>query len=124
VPLAPEPGAEAALSQWLTQAWPDRRSAVRCDDEHITGQSLAFEVEHVDLLECVVSGLRIAFHARQYGRLLGGLPGVREVPRADDARHWIDVNGLVRLEGGSVVGGRVIRDRLGLKARLTQEVCR
>ena len=112
--LPPDPAAEAGVRQWLTQDWPAAPHGVRCDDEHITGEPLRFRVESVEVVEMFSSGTDVAFHARQHGRYLGGLAGVA----ASDRAEALLVNGILRVAGGQVQGGRVIRDRGGLRSRL------
>ncbi|QFU08777.1 hypothetical protein PARPLA_03249 [Rhodobacteraceae bacterium THAF1] len=108
-PGAADPEAEAVVAQWLEGGWP--RPDVRCDDEHLTGERVTFEVDVTDVLEMRSVGETVAFAVRQSGTFLGGLPGA--VPGPD----FIDVNGIVHVRGGRVVSGRVIRDRMGLRAR-------
>ena len=62
------------------------------------------------------SGPDVAFHAVQTGLYHGGLAGIA----ASDRPMVLHVNGLVRVQEGEVVSGRVIRDRIGLRARLQQ----
>ena len=112
--LPPDPAAEACVRQWLTQDWPAAPHGVRCDDEHITGEPLRFRVESVEVVEMFSSGAEVAFHARQHGRYLGGLAGVA----ASDRAEVLLVNGILRVAEGQVRGGRVIRDRGGLRSRL------
>ena len=62
------------------------------------------------------AGPRVAFHAVQHGPLTG------EDPRfAGDGEAMLHLAGVVRVAGGQVTGGRVIRDRLGLLRRLTTD---
>ncbi len=112
--LPADPQAEAVVRAWLTTSWPSNLPGVRCDDEHITGVPLAFEVTSGEITELFSSGSEVAFHVRQTGRYLGGLPGV--APRAQDS--VLHCNGIVRVQDGQVVSGRVIRDRIGLVASL------
>lgn len=113
--------AEAVVRQWLTGSWPVadavKPAALRCDDDHITGQPLRFQVESVEVVDLFSSGPQVAFHARQRGRYLGGLHGVPVRERSE----LLNCNGIVRVEHGAVCAGRVIRDRGGLKARLLKD---
>ena len=114
---APEPrnaSAEATVMDWVKGGWPRPETTVRCDDDHITGTPLEFRVEATKLSKIVSSGNHVAFHVRQSGTYLGGLPAPVQGPRAET----LDCNGLVRVENGQVVAGRVIRDRMGLWSRL------
>ena len=111
----PEPrdrAAEAIVLAWLGQGWPCTPDAVRCDDEHITNTALDFEVSTTEVGELLSSGVHVAFNVRQRGIYRGGLP--EAAPR----RETLDCNGIVRVEDGRVVSGRVIRDRMGLWSRL------
>ncbi len=117
LPLGSNPQAEAVACAWLAQSWPQAQAAVRVDDEHITGQRLQFQVETTEVVDMFSSGPDVAFHVRQRGRYVGGMPGV--APR--DRVELLNVNGILRVEGGAVVAGRVIRDRGGLKGRLQKD---
>lgn len=115
--LPPDREAEAVVSRWLTGSWPSPIAGVRCDDEHITGVPLAFEVASGEITELFSSGPEVAFHVRQTGSYLGGLPGVASHARTS----VLHCNGIVRVQDGQVVSGRVIRDRMGLRASLKTE---
>jgi hypothetical protein len=114
--LPPDPAAEAAVRAWLSQSWPAVDGTVRCDDEHLTGVLLAFEVASADVGQLYSSGSQVVFHVRQLGRYRGGLPGVA----ASDRELPLNCNGILTVEQGRVVGGRVVRDRAGLRAALAQ----
>lgn len=117
VPLGADAQAEAVVRAWLTGSWPAPETQVRCDDDAITGQPLQFSVQRTEVVDLFSSGLDVAFHVRQHGYYLGGLPSVPVRERSE----LLNVNGIVRVEGGAVRQGRVIRDRGGLKARLLKE---
>ena len=104
--------AESVVKVWLDGAWP--RPGVTCDDEHITGKPLRFAVETSDIDVLVSSGPYVAFHARQSGNYLDGLTDVDAGPRP----ATLHANGIVRVAEGRVRSGRVIRDRVGLRAAL------
>jgi hypothetical protein len=87
---------------------------VRCDDEHITGMPLKVEVIGVEFTELFSSGEYVAFHARQTGFYRGGFAGLQ----ACEKPMLLNSNGILHVQNAQVVSGRVIRDRLGLKARL------
>jgi hypothetical protein len=116
VALPPDAQAEAAVRRWLGGSWPQPPAGVRCDDEHITGVPLHFEVRSGKVTELFSSGPDVAFHVVQTGTYRGGLAGVAP----SDLPAVLHTNGLVRVHGGQVVSGRVIRDRFGLRARLQQ----
>lgn len=114
-----EPGprneaAEATVLAWLAQGWPCAEGAVRCDDDYITGTPLRFAVSGSQVAELLSSGDHVAFNVRQSGVYQGGLPEPAQGPSAET----LDCNGIVRVEDGQVVQGRVIRDRMGLWGRL------
>ncbi len=115
--LPADPQAEAVVRRWLAQSWPIADCAVRCDDEHITGEPLCFEVDSGEISELFSSGPEVAFHVRQVGRYRGGLAGVL----AGTAVSVLHCNGIVRVQDGQVHAGRVIRDRIGLRAALLQQ---
>lgn len=102
--------AEAVVRQWL--AGPDLRAApVVCDDEH-TGRQAGrlLDIRQCEVHELWSAGAWVAFHARQTGSYVGGLDGL------DDAvgqETGMEVAGLVQVDRGAVVGGWVVRDRLG-----------
>jgi hypothetical protein len=112
--IARDVGAEQVVHRWLTQSWPSSSDSIRYDDEHITGMPLQFEVTGSDVDVLLSSGPDVAFHARQNGFYLGGLQGV-EGRRQSAHLHC---NGIVQVRDGAVQSGRVIRDRLGLRANL------
>jgi hypothetical protein len=60
------------------------------------------------------SGEYVAFHARQTGYYRGGFAGLE----ACETPMLLNTNGILHVQNAQVVSGRVIRDRLGLKARL------
>jgi len=117
LPQGANPAAESVVRQWLTGAWPAAVAEVRVDDDHLTGLPLQFVVDSVEVADIFSSGDDVAFHARQRGRYLGGLPGVP----ARDRQELLNCNGMVRVREGAVHAGRVIRDRGGLKARLQKD---
>lgn len=117
VPLGTHAAAEAVVRAWLQGGWPAAETAVRVDDDYITGQPLVFEVTSTEVVDLFSSGSDVAFHVRQRGRYRGGLPGVP----ARDREELLNVNGILRVDGGVVRAGRVVRDRGGLKARLLKD---
>jgi len=108
------PEAEAVVLKWLAQGWPCAEHLVRCDDDHITGTPLEFGVAETKVGELLSSGDHVAFNVRQRGTYRDGLPAPAAGPQAET----LDCNGLVRVENGRVVSGRVIRDRMGLWSRM------
>ncbi|MBL8339450.1 MAG: ester cyclase [Rhodoferax sp.] len=116
--LPPDPAAEAAVRRWLMGSWPHPEAAVRCDDEHLTGVPLQFEVTSGKVTELFSSGPEVAFHVVQTGLYRGGMTGVA----ASTQPMTLHVNGLVRVQDGQVVSGRVIRDRIGLRGALLKGI--
>jgi len=111
--------AEEAVRAWLQGDWPPALAAARCDDEHITGKPLRFDVRACEIDVLLSSGTDVVFHALQHGTYRGGFDGVE----AEAAAH-LHVNGLVRVEGGRVVSGRIIRDRAALRGALLKGAAR
>lgn len=107
LPGVPDPTGEEAVRAWLAR--PDLRSApVVCDDEPFGRHpDRLLDVEDVEVHALFSSGPHVAFAATQTGRHLGGL--------ADDTGQTVRLGlaGIVQTDGGAVVGGRVVRDRLG-----------
>jgi len=106
--------AEAVVLDWLKGGWPCVEASVRCDDDDFTGTPLEFDVAETAVGELLSSGEYVAFNVRQSGTSRGGLPAPVYGPR--DETHAC--NGIVRVKGGKVTSGRVIRDRMGLWARM------
>jgi predicted ester cyclase len=117
VPKSSNPVAEAVVRNWLSQSWPSTLNTVRCDDEYITGMPLVFEVKSVAFTELFSSGDYVAFHARQTGCYQSGFAGIASTPSSS----LLNVNGILHVQDGQVVSGRIIRDRSGLKARLQKD---
>lgn len=111
---APNAEAMAVVKHWLNGSWPPAQPSVRCDDEHITGVPLQFKVQTTHIDELHASGNDVVFHARQTGIYLDGLSGM--APNQNNA--VLHCNGILKVANGQVVEGRVIRDRVGLKASL------
>lgn len=109
---APDAQAEQVVREWLAGTWP-KPEPVRVDDEYLTGSVLSFEVKDTHVGQLWSSGSDVVFYARQTGVCHGGLAGV--APGSVGVLH---VNGMVRVEGGRIVSGRVVRDRAGLRASL------
>jgi predicted ester cyclase len=106
VPAGPE--AEAVVRAWLAAG---DLAGVTADDGRPPHRLIAPARTEIGVL--FSAGPRVAFHAVQHGLLTG------EDPRfAGDGEAMLHLAGVVRVEGGQVTGGRVIRDRLGLLRRL------
>ena len=116
VSLPANPGAAAVVRDFMRQDWPLQTAQILCDDEHITAVELNFQVQSVEFTELFSSGTEVAFHARQLGFYKGVWTGLEacELPMV------LNCNGILKVQDGSVVSGRIIRDRSGLKARLSK----
>jgi len=114
LPEPRNPEAEAVVLDWLSGGWPRPQTEMRCDDDHITGIPLQFDVATTQVGEMLSSGNHVAFNVRQTGTWLGGLPA----PATGPQPATLDCNGILRVENGRVVAGRVIRDRMGLWNRV------
>jgi len=75
---------------------------------------LKFEVTGVEFTELFSSGEYVAVHARQTGFYRSSFAGLQ----ACEKPMFLNTNGILQVQNGRVVSGRVVRDRLGLKARL------
>lgn len=111
---SPNAEAMAVVKEWLNGSWPPAEASVRCDDEHLTGVPLQFQVQSTVIDALHASGNDVVFHARQVGTYLDGLAGI--APRQTKA--VLHCNGILKVEDGRVRQGRLIRDRIGLKASL------
>jgi hypothetical protein len=130
--VAPDPAAEAVVRAWLDAG---DFSGVTQDDGRDAHRLIGpGKTEVSDLFS---AGDQVAFRVVQHGPLAGedprfggaGAGSDGAVPR--DAGHdgadrddWtrLHLAGVVRVAGGRVTGGRIIRDRLGLLRRLAAVV--
>jgi len=111
VPEQPDPAAEEAVRRWLLRG---DLSSVDRDDSWLSHEAtVPLEDVTTDLDELFSAGSRVAFHGVQRGMYAGGR---ERVPAA------LHLAGLVRVEDGEVVRGRVIRDRLGLQRAMSAPV--
>ena len=110
---AADPAAEAVVLDWLSGSWPTATEGIRVDDEHITGTALEFDVAEVTVNTLLSAGEDVVFHAVQGGRYLAGLPG-QDAP----GQAHLHANGILRVRDGRILGGRIIRDRIALRAQL------
>jgi hypothetical protein len=106
-PSGADPAAESVVRRWL--AAPDTGSVVYDDGRDDAGTHL-LDVAELETHEIWSSGARVAFHAAQRGRHLGG--------DADGASAVMHSAGIVEVSDGRVTAGQVIRDRLGLQRSL------
>jgi predicted ester cyclase len=117
-PAAASRPAEEIVRTFLQQHDLTRVEGVVFDDEW-TGVQRQRVIEPsgalIDDLFC--AGDRVAFHAALTGRLADDFQVGEAVRRDQDV--VLHMSGLLTLENGRIVRGRVIRDRLGLYRRLT-----
>lgn len=113
-PATPDHDAEDVVADWLRGNWPVSCHEVVCDDDHLTGKPLRFLVQETLSMTLLSSGPHVAFYTRQRGIYHGGLA----MPCAEGRENFLDCNGIVTVSDGVVSAGRVIRDRMGLWARL------
>ena len=67
------------------------------------------------------AGDQVAFAGVQHGPLTDADPRFAPADQEDnEGPAWLHLAGVVRVAGGRITGGRVIRDRLGLMRRLAQ----
>jgi hypothetical protein len=111
-----DPQAEAIARHWLHTSWPLDDPEIRVDDEHITGVPLRFETGSVDIKTLYSADGQVVFHGVYHGSYQGGLA---RVDGTGQAAH-LHCNGILRIDGGKVVSGRIIRDRGALLTLLRQ----
>lgn len=117
-PTGADPAAERIVRELLQSGDLTRIEGVVFDDEW-TGAPRPRVIEPRGALidDLFSAGNQVAFHAGLTGRLAA------DFQFGDAARREQEVvlhmSGLLTLEKGRIVGGRVVRDRLGLYRRLT-----
>jgi predicted ester cyclase len=113
-PAPPTAEAEDVVRRWLADPAADENAVY---NDAWTGQPSPplVEVTSVAVHDIFSAGNRVAFHALQQGTYGGGFPGLDAAIGAPARLHSA---GIVRVEGGSVVSGRVVSDRLGLMRSL------
>jgi SnoaL-like domain len=113
----PSPAAEKVVRDWLARG---ELSAVDLDDSWMGHDAaLALEDVEVEVDELFSAGPQVAFHGTLRGRYLSGLDGLRGTGTKPATLAFA---GLVVVDGDEVAGGRVIRDRLGLRRTLSAAV--
>lgn len=110
-PLPAEPAAETAVRAWLEAGGLDTTTQVLADEEWLTQvKAPVLEQRNIAILDLFSAGKTVGFHVRQHGAIrakIGALaPG-------DPAALY--AAGIVHVEGGAVVRGRIIRNRLDLE---------
>lgn len=109
----PDPHAEHVVREWVARATTGTPGVV-CDD----GRPAAPLVEGADaeVDDLFSAGDRVGVHAELRGRFTGGLDGLDDRIGEPAVLH---LAALVRVRAGRVVGGHVVRDRLGLQRALS-----
>jgi predicted ester cyclase len=108
-PRPSDPEIEWVVRDWLATPVLDQ---VTVDDGR--ADELSLDVDSVEVLEQFSAGDQVAFAAVWSGKYRGGLDGVP--PGAEPAD--LGVAGVLTVHDGSVVGGSIVTDRLGLRRRL------
>ncbi|GAM97761.1 hypothetical protein U91I_01390 [alpha proteobacterium U9-1i] len=109
---------ERVVRAWLAAGMP-RRGAVSFDDEWLGVEpESVLAPQETEVLDLFSAGSTVAFRVRQVGALAPGF--------LDGALAGIPVflhsAGIVRTAGGGIVGGRIVRDRMGLERRLRNNI--
>jgi SnoaL-like polyketide cyclase len=114
VAVAADPAAEQVVRGWLDDGLPG--TAVHQDDG-TAGPIL--DDAHTEVDDLFSAGEQVAFRVTRRGRYRGG-PGGGQQPddTAVGAAAALHLVGLVTVTGDRVVGGRTVRDRLGLARAL------
>jgi hypothetical protein len=112
---AADPAAEKVVREWLEVGGPaSADGAVTCDDG---AADRLLDVSGCEVGDLFSAGGRVAFHAVLRGAYVGGLP---DVDAAVGREAALSVVGLVSVGADGVVGGHVVRDRLGLRRALSR----
>lgn len=109
--------AEAAVHEWLAQAgWEATPGLELNDGLPALPDDPRLRQSSIEVLDILSAGDVVAFRALQRGRRAEGYPAA-----GGSAAPHLHVAGLVRVSEGSITGGHVIQDRLGLYKRLRQQ---
>lgn len=116
-PKAPDSAAEEVVRKWLESGRLAATPGVLLDDQgtgaDVTPLINQTGIEINDFFSC---GSVVAFHLAQHGSLVPD----REVQGQAGMQAYLHMAGMVRVEGGKVVSGRIIRNRLELARRLSR----
>ncbi|HEY6641293.1 nuclear transport factor 2 family protein [Povalibacter sp.] len=116
---SPSSSAEAIVRDWLRSGAWKRDPAVRVDDSHATGNiETVIDTRDVEVSTIVSGGDHVGFHALEVGVLASDFAKSTGATLGQPVS--MPLSGLVRLSGGRVVGGHVIRDRWGLFRKLSR----
>ena len=107
---APDKAAEAIVHAWLESGALATTPGVFCDEAWQGGtQMRAIEQEGIAINDLFSVGDRVAFHVTQQGRSSADFPAL---PSGHPAT--LHAAGIVRVQHGQVIGGRVIRNRMDM----------
>lgn len=110
----PDRQAENTVRDWLLSGQLADHPSVRIDDQRATGRvDRIIHQSSINITDLVSAGDRVAFHAVQHGVLAADFGD----GKAGTAAR-MHCAGIVRIQGGSVATGQVLRDRWGLYRRL------
>lgn len=116
--VAADRAAEAIVRAWLETGAARCHSVLR-DDEWLGQPSQdVLNVRATEVLDLFSAGPRVAFHVRHEGVLRDDFP----TSGVAGAAVFLHCAGIVEVENGQVVRGRVVRDRTGLQRRLAGRV--
>ena len=115
--IAPDTRSEATVRSWIDEGGLSPGGEVSFDDEW-TGAlaSQLIDQTHIEVNDYFSCGEVVAFHLAQHGRLIPD----QDVRGTAGTPTYLHMAGMVRVKEGSVVGGRIIRNRLELARRLAR----
>ena len=113
---APSDPAEAVVRAWLEGGQVAHTPGVLLDDEW-AGMKVSPLIEQslIEINDLFACGDEVAFHITQHGHFLPD----DEIQGPEGATTYLHMAGIVAVEAGKVVAGRVIRNRLELLRRLS-----
>lgn len=111
----PDPTVEAATREWLLGNGLAALPEGALDDEIVwAADRIVLDTPEIEILDCFAGESRAAFHVRATGTI-SAWPGARD--GVIGKRTSVYYAGIARVEGGQVVGARVISDRLATERR-------
>jgi len=114
VTLPARPAAEDVVRDWL-EASPRAEANIFFDDEWLPGRQHHELIDQtsIEVLDLFSAGDRVAFWAKQIGTLREDFSD-----SAAGTPVYLHMTGIVNVSDGRVVGGRLVRDRIGLDRRI------
>jgi hypothetical protein len=113
---AASPQAEASVRSWLHTGALAATPGVLLDDQWAGAPvTPLIDQTHIEINDLFSCGTAVAFHLAQHGRLLPD----DEVAGPAGSPAYLHMAGLVHVEAGRVIHGRIIRNRLDLARRLS-----